>query len=335
LHAGDPEAVRAALQGSADPLDTAAAAIEMIRRHTAAGGDPLQGTTNGGEGWHNNPAYAAVDVPVALRFIEHFRLWGLAPRRPMQYRDALLKRADFRLETLGGSPLDWDMFRANARRLWPNRLAMLVPLVLRARAESQHPAYAEAARLIFDEALLASTKSNPHGYFCAWGQAPTKAELFDTNYNMAAYDRGLIDIWSAAQWDVIDRVKAASFAAAQARYLVFSGQFLDTPETDNMTAVPSHFPGGIPSGLGLLSLLLYDDFDFYRGLLGEPIRWGVIDDGGAVAHRDGRRNFYTLKIGSRGALFWAYGVGRDTAPSNTARDMLARWRTARPSPSAK
>ncbi|MEX2561382.1 MAG: hypothetical protein WD403_15775, partial [Pirellulales bacterium] len=91
----------------------------------------------------------------------------------------------------------------------------------------------------------------------------------------------------------------------------------------------SHFPGGIPTGIGQVSLFLYDDFPFYRGLVGEPIRWAVIDDGGPVDRREGRRSLYTLKIGSRGTVFWAYGIGRDTpSRSKTAREMLARWLSA-------
>jgi hypothetical protein len=108
---------------------------------------------------------------------------------------------------------------------------------------------------------------------------------------------------------------------------VCSGQFLETLETDSMTAVQCHFPGGIPWAIGQLSLFLYDDFAFYRGLVGNPLRWAAIDDGATLATREGRRNLYTLKIGSRGAVFWAYGIGREgPPPSQTAREILARWR---------
>jgi hypothetical protein len=174
--------------------------------------------------------------------------------------------------------------------------------------------------------LMKQVETNPHGYFWAWGAAPQKAELFDPNYNVAAYDRGLIDFWSEDALSVMERERASQFAAAQARYLVLSGQFLDTWETDSMTAVQSHFPGGIPSGLGQLVLFLYDDFPFYRGLAGDAIRWGVIDDGGTLPRREGRRNFYTQKIGSRGAVYWAYGIGQETPPpSKPAQDLLQRW----------
>jgi hypothetical protein len=331
LRKGDRAAVAERLEGSADPMETAAAAMGMIQKHTAAGGSPIQGTTEGGgEGWHNNPAYAAVDVPVALRFMEHFRLFSLARRRKPEYRDVLVEWSDFSLATLGGRPLDWKQFRASARTLWPNRVVMLVPLMLRAYAETSDEKYARAAKVVFDDLFMTTVETNPHGYFWAWGHAPRKAEPFDLNYNVAAFDRGLVDFWTEAQCGLIDRQRAARFVAAQARYLAFSGQLLDTLEVDNMTAVQSQYPGGVPFAVGQVALFLYDDFPFYRGLAGEVIRWAVIDDGGTVDRREGRRNLYSLKIGSRGLVFWAYGIGRDAPLCQTAREMRARWLTAKP-----
>jgi hypothetical protein len=210
--------------------------------------------------------------------------------------------------------------------LWPNRAVMLVPLMLRAYRESNDEKYAQVARLVFDDLLMSQVETNPHGYYWAWGHAPEKAEPFDLNYNVAACDRGIIDFWSERALAIIGKERAADFAAAQARYLVHSGQLLDTLETDNMTAVQSQFAGGVPWGIGQVSLFLYDDFPFYRGLVGDMIRWGVIDDGGTLKQREGRRNLYTLKMGSRGLVFWAYGIGRDSpAPSKTANEMLANW----------
>jgi len=330
LRVGDSASVGKVLEGCADPAEVAANAMEMIRKHIAAGGSPIQGTTKGGgEGWHNNPAYFAVDVPVALRFMDHFQLFDLAKHRKQEYRESLMEWADFSLETLGGKPLDWDKLRTSYRALWPNRVVMLIPLMLRAYHETGDEKYARAAKLLFDAVLMNQVEKNPHGYFWAWGYSPQKAEWFDLNYNIAAYDRGIIDFWSEGQLAVIGEERAAQFAAAQARYLVFSGQLLDTLETDSMTAVQSQYPGGIPFAIGQVSLLLYDDYRFYRGLVGDMIRWGVIDDGATLERREGRRNLYTLKIGSRGAVFWAYGIGRDTpSRSQTAREMLARWRSS-------
>ncbi len=319
--------VREALARCSDPVVDALNAMEMIRNHVAAGGNAIEGMTKGGgEGWHNNPAYFAVSVPESLRFMDHFGLFELAARPKSDCREALLRWADFSLETLGGKPLDWDQLRTSMRSLWPNRVVMLVPLMLQAYHHTGDETYTRAARLVFDDLLMSQVETNPHGYFWAWGQSARKAELFDTNYNVAACDRGLIDFWSEGLLHVIDRDRAARFVAAQARYLVASGQFLDTLETDSMTAVQSQVPGGIPWAIGQISLLMYDDFPFYRGLVGDMIRWSVIDDGEPWERREGRRNLYTLKMGSRGLVFWAYGLGRNTpSSSETARKMVARW----------
>jgi hypothetical protein len=330
LHAGDRAAVAKILKSSADPVAGAAQAMDMIRRHVAAGGDPLQGATKGGgEGWHNNPAYFAVDVPVALRWLDHFQLHDLAGRSQDECRRALVEWADFSLETLGGRPLDWEKLRASLRSLWPNRAVMFVPLMLRAHRETGDEKYARAARLAFDDLLMSQVQASPHGYFWAWGPAPQKAEPFDLNYNVAAHDRGIIDFWTEEQLAVIGRERAAQFVAAQARYLAFSGQFQDTLETDNMTAGQSGYPGQVPFTIGQAALLLADDFAFYRGLVGLPLCWAVIDDGATLAQRHGRRNLYSLKIGRRGAVDWAYAIGRDApSRSKTAREMHKRWKLA-------
>src|SRR5262249_3662180 len=62
LHTGDREGVGKALRECADPAEDAVRAIDMIRRHVAAGGSPIEGKSpRGGEGWHNNPAYFGAD----------------------------------------------------------------------------------------------------------------------------------------------------------------------------------------------------------------------------------------------------------------------------------
>jgi hypothetical protein len=330
LKTADRETARQALQRCSDPADVAADAMQRIRQCAAGGASPLDGTTkDGGEGWLHNPAYAGVDVPVALRFLEHFQLFDLARHPEHEYRQALVGWADFSLDVLGGTPLDWERFRASCRSVWSNRIVMLIPLMLRAYEATNDERYARAARLLFDDVLMSQVTRNPHGYFWAWGPSPQKAESFDLNYNIAAYDRGIIDFWSEERLPVIGEERAAQFVAAQARHLAFSGQLLESLETDNMTAVESQYPGQLPIAVGQFSLLLYDDFPFYRGLVGDMLRWSVIDDGGTLERREGRRNLYTLKIGSRGVVFWAWGIGHD-APSRsaTAREMLARWRSA-------
>jgi hypothetical protein len=312
LTSSDSDSIRKILRDCPDPIEMSADAKRRIEKCIDGGVSVVDGTTkDGGEGWMHNPAYAAVDVPTALRFMDHFELFEFAEHSRLEHRKALLDWADFSLRSLGGHPLDWEKLRTSYHSVWSNRIVMLVPLMLRAYAETNDNKYARASRLLFDEVLMDQVEKNPHGYFWAWGCEPQKAEPYDTNYNMAAYDRGIVDFWSEDQLAVIGAENASRFLTAQARYLVSSGQFLDTLETDSMTAVQSHFPGGIPSGIGHLAPLLYDDFAFYRGICADMIRWAAIDDGGTVERREGRRNLYTLKIGSRGLVFWAYGVGQN------------------------
>jgi len=137
-----------------------------------------------------------VDVPIALRFVDHFQLYGLTDHRQPEYRGALLRWANFNLKTLGGKRFDWDTLRTSPQALWPNRVVMLIPLMLRAYRESNDERYALAARLLFDDVLMTQVEKNPHGYFWAWGPLPQNAESFDRDYSIAAYDRGLIDFWS-------------------------------------------------------------------------------------------------------------------------------------------
>lgn len=327
LNRVDSESALKILHECPDPREIAADAMQRIRKCIAGGGRPIDGTTkDGGEGWLHNPAYAGVDVPVSLRFMDHFGLFELAKYPRREYREALVEWADFSLEILGGKPLDWDQLRTSYQSAWSNRMVMLVPLLLRAYRETDDEKYARAAKLLFDEVFMDQVRKNPHGYFWAWGSSAQNAELFDLNYNVASYDRGLVDFWSEEQLPIIGRQTASQFVASQARYLAISGQLLDSLETDSMIAIQSQFPGGVPFAIGQVSPLLYDDFEFYRGLVGEAIRWSAIDDGATLERREGRRNLYSMKIGDRGLVFWAYGIGESAPRSKNARAMLERWK---------
>jgi hypothetical protein len=101
---------------------------------------------------------------------------------------------------------------------------------------------------------------------------------------------------------------------------------MDSLETDNMTAIQSQYAGQVPFALGQAALFLYADYPFYAGLVTNPIRWGVIDGGQGSRERNGRRNFFTMKIGNRGAVYWAYAIGSDSpSKSATVQEMLAKW----------
>src|SRR5262249_1462883 len=142
LNDGDRARVAEALRACSDPTEAAADAMRRIRICVAGGGEPVWGKTkDGGEGWLHNPAYAAVDVPVSMRFLQHFHLSALARHGREGCRRSLLEWADFSLEALGGRPLDWEKLRASYRSAWSNRLVMLLPLVLRAHRETGEERY--------------------------------------------------------------------------------------------------------------------------------------------------------------------------------------------------
>jgi hypothetical protein len=63
--------------------------------------------------------------------------------------------------------------------------------------------------------------------------------------------------------------------AAQARWFVFSGQLLDTLETDNATAIRASTHGGHTGNRNQIGIYLYDDFDFYRGLVTDLVAWSA------------------------------------------------------------
>src|SRR5438270_7552278 len=95
--------------------------------------------------------------------------------------------------------------------------------------------------------------------------------------------------------------------AAQARWFVFSGQLLDTLETDNPTAIRASTHGGHTGLRNQIGLYLYDDFDFYRGLVGDLVTWSA-----AAAQVPGQPDA------------WAVGAYRGLELSNAGSPML-RW----------
>jgi hypothetical protein len=101
------------------------------------------------------------------------------------------------------------------------------------------------------------------------------ADRWDTVYNPVSYSRGLSSFWTEEKLDWIGRERASKFVAAQVRWLVFSGQFLDTLETDNVCAIRAATHHGHTNARTQLGLYLYDDFEFYRGLTGGIIDWSA------------------------------------------------------------
>jgi len=148
-----------------------------------------------------------------------------------------------------------------------------IPLMLHAYTLRKDRRYADVAKLLFDD-LMRLVERNPHGYFPAWSWKP-QADKYDTVYNPVAYERGVTSLWSDKMLDLIGRDNASRFVAAQARWFVYSGQISDTFETDNVTAIRACNHGGHTSLRNQIGIYLHDDFEFYRGLVGELVTWSA------------------------------------------------------------
>jgi hypothetical protein len=107
--------------------------------------------------------------------------------------------------------------------------------------------------------------------------------------------------------DLIGRDTASRFVAAQARWFVFSGQMLDSLETDNTTAIRACTHGGHTGVRNQIGLYLYDDFAFYRGLVGDVVNWSA-----ASSQVPGQLDA------------WSVGAYRSLELSNAGSAML-RW----------
>jgi hypothetical protein len=307
----DPAAIQEALRRTRDPVSRTDYYIKVIRGHVERGGKPSEGRRPNDpdgtprEGWTGNPCYHAALMPCYVRVLEHFSL--SFPER--EYRQAILRYADFSLELLGGNPIDFDKLNATLQSEWPSRVVPLIPLVLHAYTLKPEDRYARAAKLLFAD-LMRLVERNPHGYWPAWTFRP-KADKFDTVYNPVAYERGITALWAEGLLDLVGRDQAARFVAAQARWLVFSGQLLDTLEMDNVTAIRACTHGGHTNLRNQIGLYLWDDFDFYRGLVGDLVAWsaatcqvpGQADALGTSAYR-------TLTLSNAGSfmLRWALGI---------------------------
>jgi hypothetical protein len=307
----DKAALREALRRYKDPVERTDYYINVIRKHVELGGKPSEGRRPNDpdgtprEGWTGNPCYHAALMPCYVRVLEHFEV----PFRQKESHEAILRYADFTLELLGGKPTDFDKLNEVCQTEWPSRVVPIIPLMLHAYTLKPEEKYAKAAKMMFGN-LMRLVERNPHGYWPTWTFKP-KAAPFDTVYNPVGYERGITAFWSDGQLDLIGRETASRFVAAQARWFVFSGQLLDTLEIDNATAIRATQHGGHTSLRNQIGIYLFDDFDFYRGLIADLAAWsaascqvpGQTDGTGTGAYRS-----LELSNGGSSMLRWALGI---------------------------
>jgi hypothetical protein len=318
LIANDQAAVKEALRTTRDQAERTDFYINLIKDWVARGGRPSAGGKvdpdgTRREGWTGNACYHAGLMPCYVRVLEHFEV----PFRQKEYRDAILRFADFTLEILSTDPpkagggakqIDFDKLNTTFQTEWPSRIVPVIPLMLHAYTLKPEEKYAKAVKLLFDD-LMRLVERNPHGYWPTWSWTP-KADKFDTVYNPVGYERGITALWSDEQLEHVGRDKASRFVAAQARWFVFSGQLLDTLEIDNTTAIRACTHGGHTGNRNQIGIYLYDDFDFYRGLLADLVTWSAAACQ-APAPVDA----------------WAVGAYRSLELSNAGSSML-RWALA-------
>lgn len=288
--------------------------IEAMRKNVADGGQPAAGSKllpNGirVEGWTGNPCYHASLMPCYVRVLEFLE----QPFAKEQYHEAILRYADFGLELLGGNPFDIEKLRKNLESQWPSRVVPTIPLMLHANSLRADEKYVQSARMLFED-IFHLVERNPHGYFPAWSFTPGAAG-YDTVYDPVSYDRGITAIWYEEAQDRIGREATTHFVAAQARWMVFSGQLLDTLEMDNVTAIRASNHGAHTNLRNQIGLYLYDDFGFYRGVIGDLIAWSAASDQVPdKVNRSGTGPYRGLILSNAGSTMVRWGL--DIRPGN-------------------
>src|SRR5262249_15862189 len=142
LIANDPAAVKEALRTARDQVERTNFYINLIRDWVARGGRPSAGGTadpagTRREGWPGNACSHATMMPCYGRVLEHFEV----PFRQKEYREAILRFADFTLEILSTDPpkaeggakeINFDRLNATFQTEWPSRIVPVIPLMLHA-----------------------------------------------------------------------------------------------------------------------------------------------------------------------------------------------------------
>ncbi len=271
---GDLAGAKSYLSRARNQSEKADFYIATMRDFVARGGKPAAGShvdPDGvrREGFTGNPCYFAHLLPAYLRVFDFFEL----PYPRDQYRAAVTRFADFSMESIGGKPFDLQKWNTTLEEQWPSRVVPAIPLMIGANEVRADQQYVSSATILFDD-LMHHVEANPHGYFPVWTFRP-EAARWDTVYNPVSYSRGISSFWTEEKLDWIGRERASNFVAAQVRWMVFSGQLLDTLETDNVCAIRAATHHGHTNSRTQLGLYLLDDFGFYRGLVGGVIDWSA------------------------------------------------------------
>jgi hypothetical protein len=302
-----PSVVRAALK-FAHP-ESLAKGRAMLERVKAAGIDPRVQKTN--ECLFGNPGYHSSENPRMELLLSYFGHDKTVP----EFRAGLLEWADYLLPILGKGQgdFDWAAYREAYLNFWPSRTVLLLPTFTYAYRVTKKDIYRDVVVRMMDD-LFKSQNENPLGHWNAWAFRPKAGGRdYDTVYIGATVDRGLWDFYTQKQLKLVGEKKMSNLVTGLCRSTLVGHKFSDSGETDNF-ACEASYHGGHPQTRQHAFLLLQDDFDFYKGLVGDMIRWGALaperTDGVAYRWLTHNRPFVGGGPGSpiMLPLMWALGV---------------------------
>jgi hypothetical protein len=312
-----PPIVRAALK-FAHP-ESLAKGKAMLERVKAAGLDPRIQKTN--ECLFGNPGYHSSENPRMELLLSYFGHDKTLP----EFRTGLLEWADYILPIMAKAPAkpapdkgglgggDWDSYREAYMNFWPSRTVLVLPTFLYAHRVTKKDIYKEATVRMMDD-LFKLQNDNPLGHWNAWSFQPKSGGRdYDTVYLGATVDRGLWDFYTQKQLKVVGEKRMSNLVSGLCRSTLVGQKFSDSGETDNF-ACEASYHGGHPQTRQHAFLMLQDDFDFYKGLVGDMIRWGAMaperTDGVAYRWLTHNRPFVGGGPGSplMLPLMWALGI---------------------------
>lgn len=307
-----PGVVRAALKyAHPEPLSKGRAMLERVK---AAGIDPRIQKTN--ECLFGNPAYHSSETPRMDLLLEYFGHDKTLP----EFRQGLLEWADYILPLMAGPPLgkegpplDWNAYRESYMGFWPSRTVLVLPTFLYAQRMTKSDVYKKAAVMMFDD-LCKLQDANPLGHWNCWTFRPDKGGRdYDTVYLGATLDRGLWDWYAQKQLKLCGPERMSRLVTALCRSTLVGHKLADNGECDNF-ACEASYHGGHPQTRVHAFLMLQDDFDFYKGLVGDMVRMSALapEKTDAVAYRWLSQNRQFIGHGTTSPimlpLMWALGI---------------------------
>jgi hypothetical protein len=324
-----PNVTRAALK-FAHP-ESLAKGKAMLERVKAAGIDPRIQKTN--ECLFGNPGYHSSENPRMELLLSYFGHDKAVP----EFRAGLIEWADYILAIMGKGKdgFDWNEYRKGYLDFWPSRTVLVLPTYIYAHRVTKKDIYKEATARMMDD-LFRHQNAGPLGHWNAWAFQPKNGGRdYDTVYIGATVDRGIWDFYTQKQQKIVGEKKLSNLVTGLARSTLVGHKFADNGETDNFACEATHH-GGHPQTRQHAFLMLQDDFDFYKGLVGDMIRYGALapekTDGVAYRWLTHNRPFIGGGPGSpiMHPMMWALGIYAGEKPQQARIVPVPRGETPLP-----